>query len=85
MCIRDRAKEILLSGGMATTVDDADHDWLVRWKWSYLNTRGGGYARRTVRLVDGRQRTILMHRVILNAPAAGWKSSTWDLNPTRPD
>ncbi len=42
--------------------DECDHDLVMQHKWSI---GGGGYARATMRSKDGRQCTLLMHRVIL--------------------
>lgn len=50
-------KEIPLTQGYVTLVDDADYEWLSRWKWHYH----GGYAERG----DG----VLMHREITDCPA----------------
>lgn len=47
-----------------TMVDDADYDWLNQWKW-FMD--GCGYARRN-QWIDGKQKTIFMHREILNPP-----------------
>lgn len=51
--------------GAVALVDDADFAWLNQWRWRVLKPpRGGLYAARTT---TGR-RTLLMHRVILDAP-----------------
>lgn len=59
-------KEIQLSQGKVTQVDDIDYEWLMQWKW-YFNS---GYAARDSSLANGatRQR-IYMHRIIMNTPA----------------
>ena len=68
------AKEIPLSQqkrrnqrnfGLVAVVDDEDHEWLSQWNWTAVSThrRNGGYA---MRIEAGK--TILMHRLILNAP-----------------
>jgi hypothetical protein len=62
-------KEIPLSKGFFTIVDDEDYDFLIQWRWHYSN----GYAGRRVKLgktINGkRQRcTLYMHRVLLNTP-----------------
>jgi hypothetical protein len=59
------AKLIPLNQGKYAIVDDEDFEWLNQWKWTY-NPHGGGYASRTDRS-GGKQKTILMHRVILGA------------------
>ena len=52
--------------GLVTLVDDEDYEWLNQWRWTAVSThrRNGGYA---MRVEKGR--TILMHRMVLNAPA----------------
>lgn len=45
-------------------VDAADVDWVNQWKWSLSVD---GYAKRCGR-VDGRARTILLHRELLGLP-----------------
>lgn len=48
-----------------TMVDDADYEWLNKWRW-YKGNRG--YVVRT-EWEDGKKHTILMHREILQPPA----------------
>src|SRR5690348_9221301 len=57
-------KEIELSQGAVATVDDDDYEWLSQWKW-YVNH---GYAVRNASLVNGKQTTVRMHRVITRCP-----------------
>jgi hypothetical protein len=58
------AKEIQLTQGKVTIVDDEDYEALAGVKWLYLNR---GYA---ARFTYGPKRELLyMHRVITNAPA----------------
>jgi hypothetical protein len=60
-------KEIQLSRGLVTQVDDADFEWLSRWKWHARRSGKIFYAAR-----NGpwwwRNRTIFMHREILKVP-----------------
>src|SRR4030066_2139964 len=56
-------KEIILTQGKTTIVDDEDYEWLSKWKWSY----SGEYARRGTK-VNGVNKTNYMHKEILNAP-----------------
>lgn len=58
-------REIPLTRGKVALVDDADYEWLSRWKWHY---QGNGYAWRNL-LVDGKNRSIAMHRAITECPA----------------
>ena len=64
-------REIPLSRGKVATVDAADFDFLMQWKWSALRTQKAGkewfYAVR-VEVIDGKQRMFLMHRVLTDAP-----------------
>lgn len=59
-------KEIPLSKGLFTQVDDADYEWLKQWKWSASKFNNNYYATRTD-YTNGKK-TILMHRLILNTP-----------------
>jgi len=60
-------RHILLGdSGFSTVVDDADYEWLTRWKWK-LHPQG--YACRTS--WDAKRKTwlcILMHRLIADTP-----------------
>ena len=58
-------KEIELTQGQVTIVDDKDHEWLSQWKWHADPSRGNFYARRNSPYIDGKQHTIKMHREIL--------------------
>lgn len=58
-------KTIELNRGMVAIVDDEDFEELNKYKWTY-NPHGGGYASRTDRS-GAKQRTVLMHRVIIGA------------------
>jgi hypothetical protein len=57
-------KEIELSQGRVTIVDDELYDYLNQWKWCYAN----GYAQRTDYPGKGTQKTIRMSRIIVNPP-----------------
>lgn len=78
-------REIPLTKGKVAIVDDADYEWLSRWKWCYIRTSEGcEYVMRKIRR-DGRQMTILMHRLIVN-PQPGYEVDHIDhngLNNTR--
>ncbi len=53
--------------GLVALVDDEDYEWLSQWNWCAVSTQrqNGGYAMRR----DNRSgKTILMHRVLLDAP-----------------
>jgi len=60
------SKLIRLTQGKFAIVDDHNYEWLSKYKWYY---GCGGYAARDI--LDGttkKKKTILMHRLILNAP-----------------
>lgn len=52
-------KEISLTRGKVSIVDDEDFEYLNQWKWNYT----GHYASRSVK-----GKVILMHRQIMNFP-----------------
>lgn len=58
--------EILTKKGEVILVDDADLEWLSQYTWS-VNPKG--YAVTSGRSVNGKQPTLFMHRLIMNAPA----------------
>lgn len=60
-------KVIPLTKGKFAKVDDEDYDYLNQFKWCFLD-KGCGYARRTSYLGSLQAGSILMHRVIMNAP-----------------
>lgn len=57
-------KEIKLTKGKIALVDDEDYEFLMQWKWSVTKGRYTFYAER-VAPIDGRQKKISMHRLIL--------------------
>lgn len=61
-------REIPLTKGKVTVVDDADYEHLSRFKWSAVFSGKHWYAHRQV-VVDGRVIDIKMHRFLLNPPA----------------
>ena len=60
-------KEIQLTQGKVTQVDDEDYEWLNQWKWCAAKGRNTFYAIRTM-INNGHRHTTRMHRFILNAP-----------------
>ncbi len=58
-------RTISLSQGRMAIVDDAEYEWISRWKWYVRKARRTFYAVRNERLSNGKQRTIRMHREIL--------------------
>lgn len=59
-----RMKKIELSQGKFVIVDDDDFEKLSKYKWYYAL----GYARRNIKLPNGKRKVIFMHRVIANTP-----------------
>jgi hypothetical protein len=55
-------KRLALSQGLFAVVDDADHEWLSRWKWSAERACRTFYATR-----KGDGRILRMHREIVGA------------------
>jgi hypothetical protein len=64
---RNMAREITLTRGQVTIVDDADFEWLSQWKWKALKRDGsdGYYAHRAQYLPGGKMLSLMMHRVIM--------------------
>lgn len=60
-------KEIQLTQGKVSLVDDADYEWLNQWKWCAQHDHNNWYAKRAYP-ADGGQRTIRMHSLILGTP-----------------
>ena len=62
-------KEIELTQGQITIVDDEDYEYLSQWKWyaKLSISTGKFYAVRSDR-TSGKHKTIWMHRVIMKTP-----------------
>lgn len=58
------AKEIPLTKGYVTIVDDDMFEYLNQWKWHYNQ----GYAVRTIRIGINKRKAIRMHRLVLPPP-----------------
>jgi hypothetical protein len=67
-------KEIQLTQGKITEVDDDDYEYISGWKWHY----SGGYAVRSAGIWPF-QHKVFMHRVIMNTPD-GMDTDHKDLN-----
>lgn len=61
-------KEIKLTQGKSVLVDDWNFDWLNQWKWFAHKQKGGNYYAKRNITVDRKQKTILMHRLIMKTP-----------------
>lgn len=62
-------KAIPLTRGYETLVDATDYDWLMQWKWR-CDIKGYAVRTKHIEYIKGKrkQKTILMHRVIMCAP-----------------
>lgn len=56
-------KEIPLTRGLTTLIDDEDFDWLSQWNWHAHPTAGGNFYARKKR--DGR---VFLHNLLITAP-----------------
>lgn len=63
-------KTIPLTQDLVAIVDDADYETLSQFKWHAKKHACSAYAARNIR-VDGKQRTLKMHRVIMGDDATG--------------
>lgn len=59
-------RHISLTSGLIATVDEDDYAYLSQFSWhASWNTRAESYYARRKVMIEGRQRTILMHREVL--------------------
>lgn len=58
-------KEIVLTGGQVSIVDDEDYEELSKYKWRVMQKGNTSYAKRK----GAKGATFMMHREIINAPA----------------
>ena len=65
-------KEIQLTQGQVTLVDDADCERLNQWKWYALKSRRTFYVARMSSRVNGKRHTIYMHHEIIGKPPKGF-------------
>lgn len=59
------SKLIKLTQGKFAIVDDEDFEYLNQWKWHVSKKRNTYYAQRNVFAAKGKQKTILMHRLLI--------------------
>ena len=59
-------KEIKLTQGLVTLVDDEDFDWLSQWKWLAYKGHSTFYAARHPEGPHKGRKLVFMHRQILN-------------------
>ena len=77
-------KEIPLTKGMVTIVDDADYLWLIKYKWHIKAAKYDNYAQCWAK---GAGRENLMHRMIMqpnDGQVVHHKNSWPILHPTEP-
>lgn len=60
-------KEIELTLGFVTQVDDCNYEYLNQWVWQTLRTINGTYAIRK-EIINNKRYTIYMHKIILKIP-----------------
>lgn len=60
-------KEVVLGSGAVALVDDEDYELINQFHWSEVHKGKTSYAVRFHRIGDGKQLSIYMHRVIMNA------------------
>lgn len=60
-------KQIPVGRGLFTLVDDADYEWLSRWKWraQFDKHTGTYYVHRNLARLDGKRPDVKMARLIL--------------------
>ena len=61
-------KKIKLTQGQFAQVDDSDYPWLNVWKWHARRCKFTYYALRASKRINGKQKVIHMHRLIMNTP-----------------
>lgn len=61
-------RKIPLTRGKFAIVDDEDYEYLNQWNWSSVNNRKYPYARRHLKIENGKPVHVLMHRIITNCP-----------------
>ncbi len=62
---RDKVKRKNVPIGVYVKVDDEDYDWLLEYKWNLENRNGNRYAITTTPNENGKQKTLKMHRMLL--------------------
>jgi hypothetical protein len=62
-------KNLTLTKGRCTIVDDDTYEWAIKFKWSIQSTKSAQYAARrgNVRYGEDRSKIILLHRVVAGA------------------
>lgn len=60
--------EIMAASGEIFIVDDADFNFLSSFSWRVARMKNGQVYAMTSRKTNGKKKSLLMHRMILNAP-----------------
>jgi len=58
-------KHIILTQNKVALVDEADYDYLNQWKWCAQRNHQTHYAKRSIRITNGKRRSESMHRLVL--------------------
>src|ERR1700721_824691 len=56
---------VLITQGLCTIIEEVDHDFAVQWNWHTSKNMGKYYATRQEQIGNKKQRTVQMHRGIL--------------------
>lgn len=73
-------KEIQLTRGLTTTVDDEDYEFLNQWKWQAHGKAPNFYAYRG-KWIEGKKRGIHMHRLVMGVTDPIIRVDHKDMNP----
>lgn len=66
-------KQIVLTRGKYTLVDDEDYEYLSQWKWHADKGTKTFYARRNSLSANGKRHIIKMHHEIIGKPPKGFE------------
>lgn len=66
--IAENKNEIPLGKGRVALVDPDDYDMLIDYGWHCAGSKNHLYAATQVQLPDGKEKSIQMHRMIMNTP-----------------
>ena len=60
-------KEIKLTQGKVTLINDHDYEYLMQWRWRAVKRKNAFYVKRDVK-INGKLCSIWMHRFLMNTP-----------------
>ena len=58
-------KEIQLTQGKVALVDDADYDYLMKWKWHLFKMNRNNFYARTIIYKNKKRIAVVMHRLLV--------------------